>query len=724
MTAMSQDLRIGIRSRRSPVYNVSVPTPEIARHWRMTTLARSRWAPGQLEKVQRDAAQALLQIGLPEQALAEIAAEGVAEVITPFLPDALNVPWEGLLARATGPLRGGRKLVVTRRFVDATAPKEFAAPGLTFIGSAPRWLARVWGFADELLLVSSGLGIQDACYVHDASRNKPPPISEIMHIGGSDAEQAKRALRVLRSTSPVGIDHDHALETSGLVLSDGTPSETGIVCLPSSELPDWLCAGHEVIPKFVALNFFSSFAGAAEMVRHGSIAAIGFFGEIDDAVSESFFASFYLALGSGRNLNAFYDAFVEAWNSLFDDGLQRFVGNGIVFWSSASVLDERSEPPSPSMPRVESAEHKLHVRVEPMPDLNYALLHNHHSFFHEYRILSLSGAKRDVLVTTRIDLGLTSPEHRAYVEVVRPVTNLAPIVRLPLTSPFARSLREAVRTHLQTEVRVGEHIIHQRSHPVTILAIDEWRDTPATRPLLPSFVFPRDPAIGQLVHDAVPYLRTLTDRWRACFVGYDIPRWTSRGPVTLQARALWACLAQKWGLDYVRPPPTFTARSQRIRIPSDLLRYRHGTCLDLTLLFAACLEYIDLKPVIFLAKGHAWVGVWKRLEDFDGFFRNARRDGIVQPRDELRDWDTPMLWQVNDVDEIKELIESGQILSIETTLATGYLDPDARFEQATRFGVHERHEGLECMLDIGLARQNDVTPLPLDAMDRGNIHGP
>jgi hypothetical protein len=57
---------------------------------------------------------------------------------------------------------------------------------------------------------------------------------------------------------------------------------------------------------------------------------------------------------------------------------------------------------------------------------------------------------------------------------------------------------------------------------------------------------------------------------------------------------------------YINPPPTFTEKSQRLRTPSDIVMGKRGTCIDLTLLLAACLEYAEIYPVLFLLKDHAF----------------------------------------------------------------------------------------------------------------------
>ncbi len=47
-----------------------------------------------------------------------------------------------------------------------------------------------------------------------------------------------------------------------------------------------------------------------------------------------------------------------------------------------------------------------------------------------------------------------------------------------------------------------------------------------------------------------------------------------------------------------------------------MLEQHLGTCMDLTLLYAACLEGMGLHPVMVMMKGHIFAGVWLVEESF------------------------------------------------------------------------------------------------------------
>ena len=55
---------------------------------------------------------------------------------------------------------------------------------------------------------------------------------------------------------------------------------------------------------------------------------------------------------------------------------------------------------------------------------------------------------------------------------------------------------------------------------------------------------------------------------------------------------------------------------QRVRLPHIVLEQKQGTCLDLAVLYAACLEAVGLFPLLFFIKEHAFAGCWLEEETF------------------------------------------------------------------------------------------------------------
>ena len=73
------------------------------------------------------------------------------------------------------------------------------------------------------------------------------------------------------------------------------------------------------------------------------------------------------------------------------------------------------------------------------------------------------------------------------------------------------------------------------------------------------------------------------------------------------AAAIWNVICGE-SIIYVNPPASFASTGQKVRLPQDIKNDGMAACLDLSLLFAACLENIGLNTVIALTKSHACCG--------------------------------------------------------------------------------------------------------------------
>jgi hypothetical protein len=286
-----------------------------------------------------------------------------------------------------------------------------------------------------------------------------------------------------------------------------------------------------------------------------------------------------------------------------------------------------------------------------------------------------------------------------------------------------RSLRESIRASVNVRVSVGAlEGVYENSYRVTLLPTDEWVDDDDSRQWLPSFVFPQDPAVEQIVAAARPYLTFLADSPSAGFDGYQAIDLDAEDPsvgVDAQVAAIWSALVHALPLSYINPPPTYTEESQRLRFPSRILGGRAGTCIDLALLMAACLEYVNIYPVVFLLEGHAFPGYWRSEESWDEFInmRNVEQLGIRQldelaqksgPVDQRYPWVFPAAFHT----EIMTQIEQGHLVPLETV----WLTTHAPIEEAEDTGWENLLKASEfnSLIDITMARECDVTPLPAE----------
>lgn len=517
-------------------------------------------------------------------------------------------------------------------------------------------------------------------------------------------------------------------------------------------------------PMIVTFNVYNSAARIAALtVAAGAEAAIGFQDVFDDELSDLLFAAFYHTLkeASWELLRAFQEAL-----SVLPSGSQ--FGSGVVLWSARSLVvtdagtrprakrTSPDEPPDdlevrlesekstplnltqptggagaagpaalPSMPTGAKGDGSLRqwikVDVQPHESLNYSLLHNNRGLFKSFTIAKMkSGYLAGVQVQVVLHVGDISFPYRTSVDLVESVTSLTDRVKVPLTSALARSVDESMHTSLYVEVTYQDQEIYRDTHRVTLLPVDEWRDDNPDRIWLPSFVLPRDPAVATIVKSAQRYLMALVDDPAVGFDGYQCIDAEADDPaegVDLQVRALWSALTYDFQLNYINPAPSYSKSAQRLRTPSQVLDSQRGTCIDLALLLASCLEYVDIYPVIFLLKGHACAGYWRSDTHHQDFKKlsdlsiPATKQGEPVAQSPVRNAPKEP-WRLSDgaYPEILHRVLDQQLVALETT----WLTRRSSFAEALDRGIENLRSqaDFDFLIDILLARQNNVTPLP------------
>jgi hypothetical protein len=281
-----------------------------------------------------------------------------------------------------------------------------------------------------------------------------------------------------------------------------------------------------------------------------------------------------------------------------------------------------------------------------------------------------------------------------------------------------------VQTTIYVKVAWDGRVACETTQPVTLLPVDEWFDDSVNNPWLPSFILPRDPAITRIVNSARSHLVTLMDNPAASFDGYQTVEAdpSDEGEsVDLQVQAIWTALVQDYRLLYVNPPPAYTYRNQRLRTPSEILQTRSGTCIDLALLLASCLEYIDIYPVMVLLSGHAFVGYWRTNAFHDAFCRVAEvpRNASVDVGAYSALSPIPLVdsyaWRVASpqFSEIRSCLVGERLRFLEATgLCFNYSFAESLDEGSANLKSREEFDSL---LDVALARRATppVTPLPM-----------
>lgn len=404
-------------------------------------------------------------------------------------------------------------------------------------------------------------------------------------------------------------------------------------------------------PELVAFSTCYSGRRLAPLaIAKGAQLAFGFHGFVTDASCAAFFGAFYRAWQQDQAtpIEALRHALAANKAQPNPDDL-----GTVVLWSSTDLLiaqpkralaptkrktgDTKAKDKQDDISRFPSVAEALPVDCKLETSLNYSMLHNKSGgIFKSFAVTKLPQGKMDDLeVSVRFDNGIERVAECRFFAPLREEANsmvdLAPRVMLPLGSELLRRRGEMIRGTVEITIKSGTTQVFHQFDSIELPPCDEWKDDSAGRRFLPSFIFPRDPAVRDILTAAQPFLRALTDDPIAGFDGYQ-GGFAGDGveAVRGQLRAIWTALQSTCRLDYVNPPPSYIGGVQRLRTPEEVLRARRGTCIELVLLLAACWEHIGIHPVILLIPGHAFTGYWVSETAWQNFFEEfvARAESV------------------------------------------------------------------------------------------------
>lgn len=340
-----------------------------------------------------------------------------------------------------------------------------------------------------------------------------------------------------------------------------------------------------------------------------------------------------------------------------------------------------------NQPDLLSQEAKVKIEAAVLPVINFSMHQNG------------AAAVQSVILLNELDEELHNVELQitANPEFILPFTRHLDVIpahdrmvlnrpKLTLDGSFLASLTEQVAGTVSLRLVRGEEILASEQVEATVLAFDQWQGLGLYPELLASFVTPNHPEIGRLVGRATVFFGKWTGD--TSMDGYQ-----SQDPnrVLSQAAAIFTAIKEQ-AVAYVVPPASFD-RGQRVRLCDTILQQKLGTCLDLSLLYAACLEAVGLHPLLITTRGHIFAGLW--LED-------KMFPECVQ--------DDPSL--------ITKRLASGvnEMAVVEcTSMTTG---ADLSFDDARRIAESTLPQ-TEYIIDLQRARLSHILPLPQRVLGTG-----
>ncbi|WP_100497698.1 DUF4011 domain-containing protein [Geodermatophilus chilensis] len=221
--------------------------------------------------------------------------------------------------------------------------------------------------------------------------------------------------------------------------------------------------------------------------------------------------------------------------------------------------------------------------------------------------------------------------------------------------------------------------------PVQVLAANQWLAAPVPLALemLAAHVLPNHPSVTTLIGEAADLLEARTGS--GSVQGYQ------SGPERVDeiVAALTEAM-QRRAIRYTEPPAGWADVGQKVRTPGDVLDGRVGTCLDTVVTLAAALEQAGIRPLLWVAEGHAFLGYWREERSAESV-------------------------ATTDVAPLVNLVDLGLVRLVETTLLTSRgsagADLHAPAYSAWLAGAGDLDRVLG-VTDVHRARRDGIVPLP------------
>lgn len=322
------------------------------------------------------------------------------------------------------------------------------------------------------------------------------------------------------------------------------------------------------------------------------------------------------------------------------------------------------------------------IHLEYLPCINYAMIHNHVPSCNFCELLN-----NDEVDWNHIKIAIDGEliKHSEVTLEIIPHGQNVQINNLEISPKNGKliELTEGIDTHFNLSITISDKIVHQQTFPIKLMAYDQWTGVHIMPELLATFVTPNHPILSRVSVKASQFL----EKWTGSSA---LDEYQTQDPnrVRAQVAAIYEALRSE-SLIYSTLPASFETMGQRIRLVDNVLTSKLGTCIDLTLLYASCLEAIGVHPLLVLLKGHIFIGAWltediyhQTIGDDASFLLKGSANGI------------------------------SDIVLVETTALTS--SQNISFEEAVTTAQRELKEEskFELFIDVYRCRLDKIRPLP------------
>ncbi len=265
-----------------------------------------------------------------------------------------------------------------------------------------------------------------------------------------------------------------------------------------------------------------------------------------------------------------------------------------------------------------------------LPVINFAMQQNRVSVIRQFSIENKTNeALKDISIILSAEPEFATAAPYLIESVPAGATVRIESFRINLSSTYFAQLTERMAGNFTLKVLSGEECIFEEKYPVDILAFDQWGGLSVLPEMLSSFITPNHPAITPIIKRAA----TILEQWTG---NASLDEYQSRNPdrVRKQMAAIYTAISEL-NIIYSTVPASFEEYGQRIRMADMVLTQKLGTCLDMAVLYASCLEAVGIHPFIVVTQGHAFAGGWLIPETFPdsivddaSFLTKRTADGI------------------------------------------------------------------------------------------------
>ena len=335
----------------------------------------------------------------------------------------------------------------------------------------------------------------------------------------------------------------------------------------------------------------------------------------------------------------------------------------------------------------------LEAQVVHVPVVNFAMQQNHVPIIRE---IVLKNTGKEDLKELRVQISFEpdfAESCQLHIESIAPGSEeRIAAIPIQLSTSFLSQLTERLLGHIHVEIAADGQSLFSESYEMSLLAFDQWGGISVLPEMLAAFATPNHPAIAPIIKRASEILGTWTE-------SSALDEYQTRDPnrVKKQMAAIYEAIAEKQ-IAYCSVPASFEEAGQRVRLYDDILSHKLANCLDMSLLYAGCLEAIGIHPLVVVVKGHAFAGGWLIPDSFP---------------DSVND----------DVSLLTKRAAEGinEVLLVEATCMNAGIPQPFDIAVASANDKLKDTDNFLLFVDIVRARNAQIRPLPLRVIRDGKI---